>query len=98
LFISAEAFDIFGAQLREMGKGQTQEAKLADEGEMFSFGLLLAGRRLRSAINIREYQAGDELTTLKAGFEVDYDLFVNKLGADLAEFNAALRSVIPEDV
>ena len=65
---------------------------------MFSFALNLNRRRLQSAINIREYQAGDELTTLSAGFKVEYDLFVNKLRDDVAEFNAALRGVIPADV
>lgn len=66
--------------------------------EMFSFVLNSSGRRLQSAINIREYQGDDELTTLRAGFGVDYDVFVNKLRDDVAEFNAALRGVIPEDV
>lgn len=98
LFIDADCFEVFEAQLRQIGSGQTQEAKLADKGEMFSFVLKLNGRRLQAAVNIREYQGDDELTILRAGFGVDYDLFVNKLRDDLAEFNAALRSVIPEDV
>ena len=98
LFIPADSFEAFEAELREIGNGQSQQAILADEGRMFSFALNLNRRRLQSAINIREYQAGDELTTLSAGFEVEYDLFVNKLRDDIAEFNAAVRSVIPEDI
>lgn len=53
---------------------------------MFSFVLNLKERRLQSAINTREYQGDDELTTLRAGFGVDYDLFVNKLREDVAQF------------
>jgi len=98
LFIDAYCFDLFESQLRQMANGQTQQAKLADKGQMLSFVLNLNGRRLQSAINIREHQAGDELTTLRAGFGVDYDLFVNKLRDDVAQFNAALRGVVPEDV
>ena len=98
LFIDAECFEVFEAQLRQIGGGQTEEAKLADKGEMFSFVLRLKERRLQSAINIREYQGDDELTTLRAGFGVDYDLFVNKLREDVAQFNAALRGVVAEDV
>lgn len=98
LFIHADCFEAFGAQLGQLGSGKVQQAKLADEGEMFSFVLNLNGRRLQSAINIREYQAGDDSTILRAGFGVDYDLFVNKLRDDVAEFNAALRRVIPEDI
>src|SRR4029077_920628 len=98
LFIHADCFAAFGEQLGRMGNGKSQEAKLADLGEMFSFALRLSGRRLRSELKIREYKPGDELKQLSAGFEVEYDLFVNKLRDDVAEFNAALRSVIPEDI
>jgi hypothetical protein len=96
-------FDIAGIEqflrsLMEMREGRSSQAKLSDGGDMVVLGLELAGRRLHCSIDIREFQPGEELTTLHAGFDEDYDLFVNKLSAGVREFIESLKNLTPEQV
>jgi hypothetical protein len=63
---------------------------------MFVLTVETRGRELHCSLNIREFQPGAELTALNVGFKVDYDLFINKLAADVTEFTKCLKSVAPE--
>jgi hypothetical protein len=96
-------FDVAGVEqfsrsLIEIRDGRSSRAKLSDVGEMVVLSLEVKGRRLHCNIDIREFQPAEELTTLHAGFDVDYDLFVNKLSEQVAEFLKSLKSVTPEQV
>ena len=96
-------FDVAGLQgflqsLTEIRSGRATRAKLSDVGEMVVLNLEAKGRRLRCSIDVREFQAGEELTTLHSGFGVDYDLFVNKLPEQITEFIETLKSLTPEQV
>jgi hypothetical protein len=96
-------FDVAGVErflqsLIEIRDGRSSRAKLSDVGEMVVLSLEVKGRRLHCSIDIREFQPGEELTTLHAGFHVDYDLFVNKLSEEVGEFTRLLKSVTPEQV
>ena len=62
---------------------------------MVTFGLLLQAHKLKATITIREFQPQNELTELTAAFNVDYDLFVNKLFEDLSAFARNLKSAEP---
>jgi hypothetical protein len=98
LYFDLEYFERFRDQLGAMRNGHAQRATLSDQGEMLVFSLYLDEQRLKSSIRVREYQAGDDLTTLNAGFVVDYDLFVNKLYSVLNEFINSVRLVAPQQV
>jgi hypothetical protein len=96
-------FDIAGMErflqsLTEVRGGRSARAKLSEVGEMVVLDLELKGRRLHCSIDVRESQAGEELTTLHAGFDVDYDLFVNKLREQVIDFIESLKSLKPEQV
>ncbi len=65
---------------------------------MLSFSLQRKGRQLQAEVLIREYQPTDKETALSAGFEVDYDLFVNKLAAETLAFAQELKKVKPDQV
>jgi hypothetical protein len=65
---------------------------------MVVLDLELRGRRLHCSIDISEFQPAEEFTTLHAGFDVDYDLFVNKLSQEVREFRRLLKSVTLEEV
>ena len=93
-----QAFERFAADLRSLGAGDIGYAVLREVGEMFSFKLERKGHRLHAALVIREYQPEDKETSLSAGFEVEYDLFVNKLAADTLAFAQDLKKVRPEEV
>lgn len=88
----------FLQSLMAIRAGRSSHAQLTDVGEMFVLGLELKERRLHCSIDIRESQPGEELTTLHAGFDVDYDLFVNRLSEQVAEFAASLKNVTLEQV
>jgi hypothetical protein len=96
-------FDVAGLEqflqsLMEIRAGRSFRAKLSDVGEMVVLSLEVKGRRLHCSIDLREFQPAEELTTLHAGFEVDYDLFVNRLSEEVREFTKSLKSMIPEQV
>ena len=81
-------------QLEAIRSGKGARAELTDY--MSTFGLHRQGHRLKATILIRE-GAGD-LTTLNASFEVDYDLFVNKLHEQARSFLGELRRVVPTNL
>ena len=61
-------FDVAGLErfvhsLREMHDGNSRQAKLNSVGEMVVLSLELEGRRALCTIHVREFQAGEELTT-----------------------------------
>lgn len=96
-------FDIAGVErflqsLMEIHDGRSSQAKLSNVGEMVVLALELKGRRLLCSIDIREFQPAEELTTLHAAFHVDYDLFVNKLSAEVRDFTTSLKRVTPKQV
>lgn len=96
-------FDIAGLEqflrsLAEMRDGRATRAKLSSVGEMVVLNLEAKGRRLHCSIDVREFQAGEELTTLHSGFAVDYDLFVNKLPEQVTEFIESLKSLTLEQI
>ena len=93
----SQAFEHFAADLRALNAGNRDHAKLSEVGEMLTFNLERKGHHLHGAILVREYQPGNkELTVLTAGFELDYDLFVNKLAAESLEFSRELKKVKPD--
>jgi hypothetical protein len=51
-------------------------------------------RKLEATLDIKEYLA-PKVATLKATFEVEYDLFVNKLSGEIERFMEDLRNVEP---
>ena len=96
-------FDVTGVEqfaksLVAIRDGRGSGAKLSDVGGMLVVRLDLNGRRLHCVIDIREFQAGEELTVLHEGFRVDYDLFVNKLSKEVAEFAESLKNMTAEEV
>jgi hypothetical protein len=98
MFFELSSFETFLEQLQGIRSGREAIAKLANPGEMLSLVLRLDGRKLHSLIKISECQPNDPLTTLNASFDVDYDLFVNKLAQEMKEFIAGLRRASPENV
>jgi len=93
-YLEAAALERFAVQLEAIRMGRGEHAELTDDDQM-AFALRLDGRRLTASIRISEFQASNQPTLLSAGFEVDYDLFVNKLSEDLKEFLKGLRQVCP---
>ena len=98
LSFGEDDFERFMRALAEMHNGASSSAQLTNVGEMFALILESQGREMRCTLRIREFQPGTELTTLNAAFKVDYDLFVNKLAADVKEFLSSLKSLTPRPV
>jgi hypothetical protein len=97
MFLEATALERFDLQLDAIRAGRGERAELTDDDQM-AFALNLDGHSLKATIRISEFQASDEPTLLSAGFDVDYELFVNKLSEDLKQFIKGLRHVCPEFV
>jgi hypothetical protein len=68
-----DAFERFGRQLEAMRARKAARAELAEPGRMLTLELTVEGRRTK-CVRIQEAQAGNDMTVLSAGFEVDYDL------------------------
>ena len=96
LCFTEDDFDSCMRELSKMQKGASSRAQLANVGEMFALILEIRGHELHCALRIREFQPGAELTILNAAFKVDFDLFVNKLAADVKEFLSSLQGLTPE--
>ncbi len=67
---------------------------LKNVGEMVVLRLAGDSRKLLATFDIREYLA-PSMATLTATFEVDYDLFVNKLRGEIDRFVEEIRLVEP---
>ncbi|MGC2208829.1 MAG: hypothetical protein WA532_01860 [Candidatus Korobacteraceae bacterium] len=90
-FLEATALERFDLQLDAIRAGSGERAELTDDDQI-AFALCLDKRRLKALIRISEFQSSDEPTLLSAGFDVDYDLFVNKLSEDLKQFIKGVKS------
>jgi hypothetical protein len=89
-----KSFARFSTELQGLSHGLIQEASLKSVGEMVVLRLEGNSRALVATLEIREYLV-PEKATLNATFDVDYDLFVNKLSADIDCFVEELRRVQP---
>lgn len=62
---------------------------------MIEFSIEIRRRKAEASARIREYQSNGEQTLLSAGFQVDYDFFVNALYSKATEFLMELASMEP---
>jgi len=94
LYFDLESFERFSAELQGVQQSLRQEAALKDVGQMVVLRLEGNSRALQATLEVREYLA-PSMATLRATFEVDYDLFVNKLLGEINRFIEELRNVQP---
>jgi hypothetical protein len=92
LCYEAESFERFSWELEQMRRGQNNNATLRSVGEMMVLRLEGDSRGLQAQLEIREYLA-PTMARLSAALQVDYDLFVNKLQAEVERFAAELKSL-----
>jgi len=85
LYFDLDAFAEFSSELQKLQQGSAEQASLKSRGEMVVLKLKGNSRALRATLNIREYLA-PTMATFDAEFEVDYDLFVNQLRAEVDRF------------
>jgi|SRR5882672_4058895 len=97
LCFDQDSFIRFCEELRAMQQGARNVAALKNVGEMLELRLKLASRKLQADLKIREYIA-PHMATLSSTFELDYDLFVNKLLREIERFVDELRCVEPDEV
>jgi hypothetical protein len=86
-------FHDFVGQLAAIRKGKAESAGFFEVGEMIKFAIGVHGRKTKASMTIREYQPNGEQTVLSAGFQVDYDMFVNALHAKATQFLRDLADV-----
>jgi hypothetical protein len=77
-----------------MQQGTMRQASLTDPGDMVVFRLESNPPTLLATLDIREYLPPSSFT-LHERQEVDYDLFVNKLGAEVERFVDEIRRIKP---
>ena len=94
VFFDLNAIQRFLKQLKAMQQGMMREATLADPGDMIVFRLESNPPTLLATLDIREYVPPSSFT-LHERQEVDYDLFVNKLGAEVERFLDEVRQTSP---
>ncbi len=94
LYFDLESFERFSAELQGVQQSLRQEAALKDVGQMVVLRLEGNSRALQATLEVREYLA-PSMATLNTTFEVDYDLFVNKLLGEINRFIEELRNVQP---
>ena len=94
LCFDLDAFAGFSSELQKLQHGSAEQASLKNVGEMVVLELKGNSGALRATLNIREYLA-PTMATFNAEFEVDYDLFVNKLRAEVDRFVDELRDMQP---
>jgi hypothetical protein len=95
LCFEPESFVRFSGELRELQQGLGQAASLRSVGDMMVLRLEGNSRKFLATLDIREYLA-PSMATLNATIEVDYDLFVNKLQAEIERFVEGIRQVEPD--
>lgn len=94
LCFDLQSFSRFSKELQGMQQGFRQEAALKSVGEMMILHLEGNSRALQARLNVRE-SIGARLASLSAVFDVDYDLFVNKLHSEVKRFLEELRQIEP---
>jgi hypothetical protein len=94
LCFEPRAFAQFSDELRQLRQGLRAEVALKSVGEMIVLRLAGDSRQFTAALAIREYLA-PSMATLNASFEVDYDLFVNKLPREIDRFIDEVGQVEP---
>jgi len=94
VFFDLNAIQRFLKQLKGMQLGTMRQASLTDPGDMVVFRLESNPPTLLATLDIREYLPPSSFT-LHERQEVDYDLFVNKLGAEVERFVDEIRQVKP---
>jgi len=90
LCFEPESFARFSQELEGLQRGLSQQAALSNPGGMMVFTVEGDSRALQAHLEIREYVA-PSTAMLKAILDVDYDLFVNKLRAEVDRFIAELK-------
>jgi hypothetical protein len=96
LKIDPNSFARFAEDLRALQQGTRDDAVLKALPEMLELRLERRSSKLQADLKIREYIA-PHVATLTAIFDVDYDLFVNKLLAEIENFVGELRRVEPDE-
>ena len=94
IYFELKALKRFQEQLDAMRQGLAKEASLSDPGELVVFRLEGDSRKLLARLDIREYLP-PSVATLHETFEVDYDLFVNKLLREVGRFLEELGQIEP---
>jgi len=94
VFLDLNAIQRFLKQLKGMQQGTMRQASLTDPGDMVVFRLESNPPTLLATLDIREYLPPSSFT-LHERQEVDYDLFVNKLGAEVERFVDEIRRIKP---
>ena len=92
LCFDLESFARFSRELGGLQQGLRQDAALRNVGEMMILRLEGNSRKLQATLDVREYLA-PSMASLHAAFDVDYDLFVNKLRREIDRFIEELRQV-----
>jgi hypothetical protein len=91
LYFDLDSFARFAKQLRSMRQGTANSAALENPGQMFELRLDKKDRKLQLTICVRESIPLGKLASLSGVIDVDYDLFINKLGHVLEGFGDELR-------
>ncbi len=94
VFFDLSAMQTFLKQLKGMQQGTMRQASLTDPGDMVVFRIENNPPMLHATLDIREFLPPSSFT-LHERQEVDYDLFVNRLGADVERFLDDIRQLKP---
>ena len=97
LNMDPDSFARLAQDLRAIQQGTRDDPVLKALPEMFELRLERSSSKLKADLKIREYIA-PHVATLTAIFDVDYDLFVNKLLGEIEKFVGELRRVEPDEV
>lgn len=89
-----QTFRNFAEQLNAIRTGKAQRAEFHEVGYMIEFSIEIQDRKTEACLRIKEYQPHGQLTVLSAAFQVDYDLFVNALYHQAAEFSAEMSVLV----
>jgi hypothetical protein len=92
VFFELNAIQRFLRELKGIQQGTTLNAVLADPGEMVAFRLQSAPPKLMATLDIRECLPPSSFM-LHEVHDADYDLFVNKLCAEVERFLDELQQV-----
>lgn len=94
VFFDLKAIQTFLKQLKGMQQGTMRQASLTDPGDMVVFRIESNPPMLHATLDIREFLPPSSFT-LHERQEVDYDLFVNKLCADVEGFLDDIQEMKP---
>ena len=94
VFFDLSAIQTFMKQLKGMQQGTMRQASLTDPGDMVVFRIESNPPVLHATLDIREFLPPSSFT-LHERQEVDFDLFVNKLRANVEQFFDDIRQLKP---